>query len=324
MRSGNSNNFRKIKCAAVLTAAVFILPSCKGLELENKTEQVEEYTKEQAMVIISNERNRYENAYSEDIWKISVDDEGTGFDKLTIQNVKSYLEEIKLLCMLAEERGISITSTERDIVRQMTDEYMAGLDEGDLEYIGCTREDVQKMYTDIFQAEKLINSITGTVDSEISDSEAKVISIQQIVTADEKKAKAILKRIKIDGENFNSMASRYTEDEEIDLKLMRSDNDEDLITRTAFGLEENEVSNILFKDGLYYIIKCTDGYAEEDTLLRKARLEEAMNNKAVMDIIGPYRNEHNIQFVERFWNNMDFSEPDGSEADDFFDIYNEY
>lgn len=324
MRSGNSNNFRKIKCAAVLTAAVFILPSCKGLELENKTEQVEEYTKEQAMVIISNERNRYENAYSEDIWKISVDDEGTGFDKLTIQNVKSYLEEIKLLCMLADERGISITSTERDIVRQMTDEYMAGLDEGDLEYIGCTREDVQKMYTDIFQAEKLINSITGTVDSEISDSEAKVISIQQIVTADEKKAKAILKRIKIDGENFNSMASRYTEDEEIDLKLMRSDNDEDIITRTAFSLEENEVSNILFKDGLYYIIKCTDGYAEEDTLLRKARLEEAMNNKAVMDIIGPYRNEHNIQFVERFWNNMDFSEPDGSEADDFFDIYNEY
>lgn len=324
MRSGNSNNFRKIKCAAVLTAAVFILPSCKGLELENKTEQVEEYTKEQAMVIISNERNRYENAYSEDIWKISVDDEGTGFDKLTIQNVKSYLEEIKLLCMLADERGISITSTERDIVRQMTDEYMAGLDEGDLEYIGCTREDVQKMYTDIFQAEKLINSITGTVDSEISDSEAKVISIQQIVTADEKKAKAILKRIKIDGENFNSMASRYTEDEEIDLKLMRSDNDEDLITRTAFSLEENEVSNILFKDGLYYIIKCTDGYAEEDTLLRKARLEEAMNNKAVMDIIGPYRNEHNIQFVERFWNNMDFSEPDGSKADDFFDIYNEY
>ena len=324
MRSGNSNNFRKIKCAAVLTAAVFILPSCKGLELENKTEQVEEYTKEQAMVIISNERNRYENAYSEDIWKISVDDEGTGFDKLTIQNVKSYLEEIKLLCMLADERGISITSTERDIVRQMTDEYMAGLDEGDLEYIGCTREDVQKMYTDIFQAEKLINSITGTVDSEISDSEAKVISIQQIVTADEKKAKAILKRIKIDGENFNSMASRYTEDDEIDLKLMRSDNDEDIITRTAFSLEENEVSNILFKDGLYYIIKCTDGYAEEDTLLRKARLEEAMNNKAVMDIIGPYRNEHNIQFVERFWNNMDFSEPDGSEADDFFDIYNEY
>ena len=324
MRSGNSNNFRKIKCAAVLTAAVFILPSCKGLELENKTEQVEEYTKEQAMVIISNERNRYENAYSEDIWKISVDDEGTGFDKLTIQNVKSYLEEIKLLCMLADERGISITSTERDIVRQMTDEYMAGLDEGDLEYIGCTRDDVQKMYTDIFQAEKLINSITGTVDSEISDSEAKVISIQQIVTADEKKAKAILKRIKIDGESFNSMASRYTEDEEIDLKLMRSDNDEDIITRTAFSLEENEVSNILFKDGLYYIIKCTDGYAEEDTLLRKARLEEAMNNKAVMDIIGPYRNEHNIQFVERFWNNMDFSEPDGSEADDFFDIYNEY
>lgn len=324
MRSGNSNNFRKIKCAAVLTAAVFILPSCKGLELENKTEQVEEYTKEQAMVIISNERNRYENAYSEDIWKISVDDEGTGFDKLTIQNVKSYLEEIKLLCMLADERGISITSTERDIVRQMTDEYMAGLDEGDLEYIGCTRDDVQKMYTDIFQAEKLINSITGTVDSEISDSEAKVISIQQIVTADEKKAKAILKRIKIDGENFNSMASRYTEDEEIDLKLMRSDNDEDIITRTAFSLEENEVSNILFRDGLYYIIKCTDGYAEEDTLLRKARLEEAMNNKAVMDIIGPYRNEHNIQFVERFWNNMDFSEPDGSEADDFFDIYNEY
>ena len=89
----------------ILLAALF-LSSCKGLELENKTEQIEEYTRVQAMIIIANERNRYENAYSSEVWKITVDDNDSSFDKLMIQNVKQYLEKIKLLCMLAEERGV--------------------------------------------------------------------------------------------------------------------------------------------------------------------------------------------------------------------------
>ncbi len=282
---------------------------------------VEEYTKPQAMILIANERNRYEAAYSDKIWQVQVGDEAAGFDKLTIQNVKDFMEEIKLLNLLAADRGITVNSTERDLIRRITDEYMAGLSEGDLSYIGCSREDVQTVYTDYYTADKLINSITSNVDTDISDSEVKVIKIAEIGTSDLKKAKAILKRIKIDGESFSAMASRYNELETSERTLMRSEKP-DLIEQTAFSLEEGQTSNILAVGDMYYIINCVDGYAEEETLERKERLSKALDTKAVREIVEPYRKEHNIQLLERFWNEIDFSEPSGSTADNFFDVYN--
>lgn len=320
--STGKNKIRLIMLMLLLAA--FLLSSCKGLELENKTEQVEEYTQPQAMIVIANERNRYENAYSPEIWQITVGDDGSCFDKLMIQNVKQYLEKIKLLCMLADERGIAINSAEKDQVRQMTDEYMAKLSEGDISYIGCERADVQKLYTDLFTADKLIKSITSGVDSELSDSEAKVIKIEQIAVSDEKKAKAILKRVKIDGANFSSMASRYSESDTIERSLLKDDSSDDLIMSTAFSLSDGQVSNIICSEGMYYIIKCTDGYAEEETKERKDRLEKAMNSRAVADVLEPYQNEHKIQFMDRFWNDLDFENENSSTVESFFDIFNKY
>ena len=311
----------KTACLTLLIfLAAFSLDGCHGLELEDKTEEVEEYTRPQAMILIANERNRYEKAYSGGLWNVTFGEEHTGLDKLTIQNVKQFMEQLMLLNMLAEERGITVTSQDRDLIRQLTDEYMAGLTAEDLAYMGCDRTDVQKLYTDYFTADKLITSITSGVNSEISDSEAKVIKIEQIGTADLKKAKAILKRIKIDGANFSSMASRYTETETIEEVLMRGSRN-DLIEETAFRLEEGQVSNILQIGEMYYIIKCTDGYSRDATLARKNRLERALNNQAFQTVFEPYSQEHKIRFSEKFWNELDFQEPSGSTADDFFDLY---
>ena len=311
---------RSIAALLCLCAALSFV-SCKGMELENKTEIVEEYTLPQAMILIANERNKYESVYSPEIWKVSIGDENS-FDRLTVQNVRQFMERLKLLCMLAEEKGITATSQERDIIRQVTDEYMKGLTEEDAAYIGCTRADVQKLYTDYFVAEKLIKSIIGEVDSEISDSEVKVIRIQQIGTTDLKKAKAILKRIKIDKESFSSMAGRYSETEDIEITLMR-DRDNGLIKRTAFSLEEGQVSNILAVGDMYYIIKCVDGYDEEETLERKNKLSRALNTTAAEKVLSPYQREHNIVFIEKYWNEIDFSEESGSTVQNFFDLYKE-
>ena len=317
--------FNKKKYIIIIAAAVFAvmlgLSGCKGMELENKTEMVEEYTKPQAMVLIANERNRYEEIYSDKIWSVSVGDDETGFDKLVVQNVKDFMEEIELLNLLAEDRGISVNSAERDVIRRITDEYMNGLTEADLSYMGCSRDDVSKLYTDYYTADKLIKSITDSVDTEISDSEVKVIRIALIGTADLKKAKAILKRIKIDGESFSYMASRYNELDENEMTLMRTENP-GLIESTAFSLEEGQTSNILAVGDMYYIVNCVDGYAEAETLERKDRLSKALNTVAVREILEPYRREHIIQFIEKFWNEIDFSSSSESTADNFFEVYN--
>ncbi len=319
-----SHNKILLKClAAVLLAAVALnLDACRGMELENKTEMIEEYTKPQVMVFIANERNRYEQAYSDKIWSLKDGSDGLTFDKQTVQNVMDFMEEIKLLNLLADERGIYTSSTERDRIRRATDAYMEGLTREDLAYIGCSRDDVQLLYTEYLTAEKVLDSITAGVDTEISDSEVKVIKIAELGTTDLKKAKAILKRIKIDGESFASMASRYNELPVSELTLMRGET-EGLIEQTAFSMDEGQVSNILAVGDMYYIICCVDSYAEEETTERKDKLSKAIHLEAVREVLDPYREEHKIQFMSRFWDEIDFSEPSGSTVHNFFDIYNE-
>jgi len=314
-----------LKRIAVLAAAsvVLLLSGCRGIELENKTEQIEEYTRSQAMIILANERNRYQNAYSEDIWNITVDEKDGTFDKLTVSNVKEYLQKVKLLCLMAQEQGIAVNSRERDLIRQMTEEYMNQMTQADLAYIGCSREDVTKMYTEYYTACKMADSMVKDAAVDISDSEVKVIRIMQIGTADEKKAKAILKKVKIDGSDFNSMASRYSELGQIELELKKGEKG-DLIEKAAFALEEGGISNILCKDGMYYIIKCVNGYDREATDSRKQGIRTALNSLSFRKALEPFEKEHNIVFFENFWKEVDLKSGKDSTIDSFFDIYHMY
>lgn len=318
----NRADRKKYAVTALLLAAALFLVSCSGIALENKTEQVEGYTEAQAMIVVANERNRYQSAYTDAIWSVEVPERGVSFDKLMIQNVKSFLEQVKLLCMLAGERGITVTSQERDELRQLSETYLSGLSEADQDYIGCSREDVQAVYTDYFLANKLVRTLTAGVNNEISDSEAKVIRIQQIVTSSLPKAKALLKRVKIDGAEFGSTAGRYSEAEETERTLSRGKADS-LFEQTAFSLEEGQISNIIAQDGLYYIIKCTDDYDQEATQERKSLLETAINNRTFQEVYGPYKEEHNIRFPERFWNRIDLTAGNDSTVENFFELYEE-
>lgn len=310
---------RFISMIMALAVSAVLLSGCKGIELENKAEQIEEYTREQAMILIVNERNRYENVYSEGIWGLSAED-GKTFDRTVIESVKDFMEHIKLLCMMAEERGISLSSSERELIKEMTDAYMDSLSKADLEYIGCTREDVLKIYTDYFTACRLAADLTSSADTAISDSEVKVIKIMQIATEDEKKAKAILKKLKIDRSEFNSLASRYSEADQIELTLKKGSGN-GLMEKTAFSLDEGQISNILAIGGMYYIIKVTDGYDQEATMQRKEGIRTALDTLAFNEVVKPFESEHTIVFFEKFWNEISFQEANDSEIDCFFDIY---
>lgn len=306
--------------AVLVLLTVLLLSACSGIELENKTEQVEGYTEEQAMILIANERNRYQNAYTKAIWDVEVGEQHTKFERLLVQNVKQFMEQMRLICMLAKERGVTVSSQERDALRQLSDTWISGLSEEDKRYIGCSRDDVQRVYTDYFLANKFAAQLTAQNKSEISDSQAKVIRVQQIVTSSLPKAKAVLKLVKIDKADFGSTAARYSETEETERELSRSGEDT-LYERTAFALDEGEISNIVASDGLYYIIKCTDGYDEEATKARKNRLQKAIDQKTFQAVFAPYKEERNIRFSERFWNSIDLKEEPDSKTDNFFELY---
>ena len=306
----------------MLMVSSFSMSGCRGLELENKTEEIAGYTESQARIVLVNELSRYEKAYMDAILDVPVDETEGTFEDVLVSNVKEFMEQLKLLCMLAEERGVALTSQERDELRELSEEYYSGLTEADRDIIGCSPEDVQQVYEDYYLAEKLIDTLTADAKSDISDSEAKIIEIQQICTSDLKKALAILKLSKIDGYDFASLASRYTEASEVTIKLQRGSRG-GLYEETAFSLDEGEISNIIEVGGLYYIIKCTNGYDERATAERKEILESAINTRAFSQVYDSYKSEHPVRFRDRFWDEIDLSELTEADADNFFELYDE-
>ncbi len=304
----------------VLGVSSLSMSACKGLELEDKTEVIEGYTESQAMIVLVNERNRYVKAYTFDILSVEVEGEDAEFAEMLTDNVKEYLEQLRLLCRYADEYGVTVTSQERDSLRTLSEKYYATLTEADLEYIGCTVHDVQTVYEDLFQAEKLITQLTSGVQSEISDSEAKVIEIQQIATSELKRALAILKLIKIDGADFVTMAGRYNEADTVSVELKRGTVG-GLYEDTAFSLETGEVSNIIESGGIYYILKCVNDYDEKATMERKDLLNDAIKTDAFEAVYQSYRDEHNVRFAESFWLEVDLSDGKGSTTDRFFELY---
>ena len=322
IRSKNIKTFSVFWIMAILLVSSFSMSACRGIPLENKTEQIEGYTESQAMIVLVNERNRYKSAFTEDILSLTVDEEGQSFEEKLTENVKTFLEQVKLLCMLADERGIIVNSQERDSIRALSESYYGMLSKEDLELIGCDMEDIQLLYEDYFQADKLIRTLTAGANSDISDSEAKVIEVQQIATASLKKALAILKLCKIDGSDFATMASRYSEADEITLRLERGTIG-GLYEDTAFSLDEGEISNIIETGGMYYIFKCTNGYDEEATRQRKERLEAAINTEAFSGVYQSYKDEHNVRFAEDFWEDVDLFSGMDSTVDNFFELYDE-
>ena len=82
------------------------------------------------------------------------------------------------------------------------------------EEFGRTEEKAEVWYTDYWTAEKLVETITGDMNMEVSDSEAKVISVAQIQVSDRTRAEEIRSKIQEEGMDFFAAAKEYSEDPE--------------------------------------------------------------------------------------------------------------
>ncbi len=306
--------------SCMLLACSFV--SCKGIEITGKTEDVDGYTEAQAMVVVGSERNRYQNQLGAEIWMLPVENQQEStYGPYFVSRLKEFLQDIKTLNLLAEEKGIIATSTDMEKVRTIANSFYDGLSPEDIAWMGnCTLEDVISMYTEYFVACKTAEYLISDVDSEVSDADAKVIKVEEIVVSDELLAEELLQDVHVEGANFSYYARQNSEDPNIEKTLAKSEKN-DVIYQAAFSLEEGQISDVIEEDGKYYILKCIDDYDEEATLQRKEKLESTIRSNALLRQYEAYADEHIVRFREGFWKQIDLTAHPESTADNFFSLY---
>lgn len=312
------------RTAACCLAAAALACGCgNGIPLMSDTREIKGYSLEETMIVVATERNRYETLYTDQLFSAVLDEDGTTVEQYLLRQVQSFLEELKLMNQMAKDRNVSLTTAEKEQVRTMASAYYESLSEADLAYIGADLEDVQSLYEDYALANKLVTELTKDMDMEISDSEAKVITVQQIETWSEDTAQTAAAAAAEEGADFLALAEEYSVNPERELSLARGETDQVLET-AAFSLAAGEISEVVQSGQSYYIFKCVSDYDQEATAIRKEQLEKQKKAAAFYQIYLQYIRENPATVSSDIWDQVTLAGGEGSETASFFLLYQEY
>ena len=306
-----------------MMVSVFALSGCSQIRQGEEIRKEEMYTLPQVMTIAATERNRYQKVYTSQIWEAVTDENGTTMKDMLLSQIRTFLEDLETMNRLAESREIIISGAEQDQIQKLADVYYEGLTEGDLDYIQVSKQEVERLYEKYYMANKLVNELTKDVDLEISDSEAKVIDLQQIVLDSLETANQVYSQATAENADFEAIAKANTVSEEMKRSLGRGQETANY-EEAAFALEEGQISAPVESDGKYYIIKCIDSYNEEETAKRKSELSLARKDQAFRSIYDEFRKTNPVTLPDSLWNQVSFEGGEECTTANFFDLYQEH
>lgn len=291
--------------------------------VSNSEETSRVYSMPEMMLLVATERNRYEQIYTDEIWDVEIDSQGVTFKEHLLDQVKYFLEEVRTINLLAEENGITLTEQEKESLRRLSRDYYDKLTKADRAYIKATQGDVFNMYQEYHLANKVVEALTADINLEISDSEAKVISVMELRTDDAEAAGKAWELLQEEGADFYTIARTYSNSEEIVRQIGRGAQ-ESSYDEVAFALTVDEISPVFESGDSYCILKCVSDYDEAATQERKQYLSTQRRSQAFHQIYSQFAGEHQVSFDEALFDGLVFSPEDGTTTTNFFKMYQEY
>ncbi len=313
------------KVLILLLGVSAAVTGCAGSAAEESgTRIIEGFSRPEAMLLVATERNRYEQIYTDQIWNVTMPEDGESFEEFLLKQVQQFAEDLKVVGAMAEEYGIELDSSEKEQVRRLAQDYYSQLTAADVAYTGAVEEDAYQLYLDYALADKTISELTQDAAVEISDSQAKVIEIQQIILEDRETADQVLALVQEDGADFAAIAEEYGMQDEVRISLGRGSGDA-AVEEAAFSLEEGQISSVLQAgDGNYYILRCVNAYDQEATASRKAEMLLVQKDDAFRQIYDAFLTEHPMEVDDTVWDRVTCVTDEETTTTNFFTLYAEY
>ena len=113
---GKWNRWGRTLSVVVLAAAVVCGCGVKETLLSGRKSE-REYGKSETMVIVTTERLRYEELYTDKIWDTVVDESGTTFEETLLSQIHDFLKELKTMSRMADEEKVTLSGKERELAK---------------------------------------------------------------------------------------------------------------------------------------------------------------------------------------------------------------
>src|SRR5699024_7110696 len=192
------------------------------------------------------------------------------------------------------------------------------------EYYGINEEVVYQFFFDNLMAERVYDAATMSVDTQVSDEEAKQITIQYLLIAttnvdnegnrvsisEEDKKAAYAKAQDLlsqatSADDFYSFAKSNTDSAEVE-KVIGKKDVEPAFEKAAFALKSGELSSIVEGDQGYLIIYCVEDYNEDATLDKKEKIIDERQSKMFQEVFEEWKKEVKVKLNNKLWDDIQF------------------
>lgn len=299
-----------------------------GQELFKLGDQV--CTRQEALVFLMSQKQKYETAYGNGIWDVKVRD--TTFADYMKDNLQDFLAKLKCMVLMAEQYEVVLTEEEEAAVARAAELYLAGISD-EAEAAGIGYEDVEAAFRDYYTADKLMRHLTADVSGEISEDQARVIVVQQIflstegLTEEEKTARwneaAAVWQAAQSGADFAVLAGEFNEGEEFELRLARGES-ESSFEEAAFSLSSGQISGVVETQQGFHVIKCVSNYEEEETAENKKEIARQQKEDCFHEYYDRFVDTVAARYNEKAWDQIDYRENFGVPGTDFYEVYGQY
>lgn len=290
------------------------------------------------MVYLTNTQNQYENVYGEQIWNVELD--GVTLEDNIKDIVLAKLAQIKTMYLMARERDVELDEADLQRVEKAAETYYQSLSEQELQVMGVDQETIRQLYTEYAMAEKVYNQIIEGINPEISDDEARTITIEHILIrtyttdgtgkrieySDSMKQDCYeeiqkLRQQAVDGEaDFAELAARYSDDENLSYSFRKGEIDATL-EEEAFRLGNGEISDVIELEGGYHLIRCISTFDREETDANKLKIVEERRNEVFGREYDAFVDTLVRNLNEQLWQELTLVHDPQVHTDDFFAVY---
>lgn len=297
-------------------------------------------TLSEMMVYLTNTKNQYEDTFGSEIWDIVQTTDESISDNIK-ETVLARVARIKSLNLMAKEYDITLDDKELEKASQAGEKYYNSLNATERRLLDVTRDDITQMYEEYALAGKVYEYLIADINPEISDDEARTITVQHILiktyslnedgekvpySAKAKqealdKATEALERAK-NGEDFATLIAEYSEDTN-DTYSFRKGTMDTAFEEASFNLGTDEISGIVESEHGYHIIKCISTFNRDETDRNKVEIVEQRRKEVFNDEYSKFVGSLTKSLNEKLWNNVTFIEDEDVTTDSFFTIYKE-
>ena len=296
--------------------------------------------KNEIMVYLSNSENQYSEVFGSRIWSVPVGD-GTLEDSYK-DNILARIAQIKTMNLLAAQYEVVLDEEEEAKVKAAAKDYYSTLSDAERNYLDVDEETISKLYYEFAIANKLYETVTADINPEISDDEARTITVKTIliktyktdgagnrIEYNEEERKSALSRIaairqKLDeGVAFEVLAADYNEDTKDEYSFGRGVMPAEF-EEAAFNLGAGEVSDIVETEYGYHLIYCVTTFNPEETDANKEKIVEKRKQEAFNQVYDEFVRTLTSNLNKPLYDSIHY-DPDGPvKTTGFFETYDKY